>query len=416
MNFIVFHTARNAAVLAAIFLAQICGVSLAAPAPDVDAFPLKSDCPPSFMLVAENSCQLVSLYQRYSSPKGFGGLRNPLPDARSGFSPQEIDLGRYLFFDPLLSGDKKTSCAHCHHPDYGYADGRGMAMGFGGTGVGIDRAGGTEINRAAPTLWNVGFLRRYFWDWRATTLEAQAEGPLYSDVEMGNTPAQLEADINANEDYRRLFARAFGLTDDQSVEEGHIIRALVAFETSLVSLNSRYDRYAHGDHSALTAQEQAGHSIFRSFVARCSQCHTPPLFSNGELAVIGAPEPEGKAFDTGADAIFPGMKLTGAFKVPTLRNISRTAPYMHSGGLASLQDVVTFYNDERGHSLPEDVDAVIHWHIADPNLRKEEELALIAFLHTLEDETTAPVVPSSVPSGLPVVPVAATTLPKSKNK
>ncbi|MEH6583104.1 MAG: cytochrome c peroxidase [Halioglobus sp.] len=416
MSFFVFHPIRIAAVFAAIFLAQTSAGSLAASAPEARNFYLNEDCPPSFMLVGENSCQLVSLYQRYSSPKGFGGLRNPLPDARSGFSPQEIDLGRYLFFDPLLSGDKKTSCAHCHHPDYGYADGRGMAMGYGATGVGLAREGGVEIERAAPTLWNVGFLRRYFWDWRATSLEAQAEGPLYSGVEMGNTQAQLEADINGNEDYRRLFAVTFALADDQPVEEAHIIRALVAFETSLVSLNSRYDRYAHGDHDALTAQEQAGHNIFRSFVARCSQCHTPPLFSNGELAVIGAPEPEGKAFDTGADLIFPGMKLTGAFKVPTLRNISRTAPYMHSGGLESLQDVVTFYNDTRGHALPEDVDAVIHWHIADPKLRKEEEIALIAFLHTLEDETAAPVVPASVPSGLPVVPVAAATLTKSKNK
>ncbi|MBT4518887.1 MAG: cytochrome-c peroxidase [Halieaceae bacterium] len=371
------------------------------------AFTLSDRCPPSFMIDENGKCQLVSLYQRYSAPEGFGGLRKPLPEARDGFSPQEIDLGRYLFFDPLLGGDKKTSCAHCHHPDYGYADGRGTAMGFGGSGVGAKRRDGAELERGAPTLWNVAFLRRLFWDWRATSLEEQAQGPLFAAAEMGNTPAQLEADINANGTYRRLFTQAYGLAHDEKIGTALIIQALVAFEASLVSLNSRYDHYAHGDHNALSEQEQIGHNIFRSFVTRCSQCHTPPLFTNVELAVIGAPEPPGKNFDLGADPIFPDMKLRGAFKVPTLRNISRTAPYMHSGSLERLQDVVEFYNDKRGHAAPEEQNLIIHWHITNPNLRKEEETALIAFLNSLEDETAAPVVPNAVPSGLGVVSVEA---------
>lgn len=369
------------------------------------SFKLADQCPPSFIINEDGLCKLVSIYQFYSSPPGFGGLRVNLPTAHDGFKPQQIDLGRYLFFDPLLSGDKKTSCAHCHHPDYGYADGRAMSNGFGGDGYGPARKNGVELNRAAPTLWNSSFLRRFFWDWRATSLEEQAKGPLFADDEMGNQPAQLEADINGNKIYRDLFKQAFNLSPKESVKTEHIITALSAFEASLISLNSRYDRYAHGDHNALSVQEIEGHNIFRSFVTRCSQCHTPPLFTNGELAVTGAPEPEGKAFDPGAEKIFPGMALNGGFKIPTLRNISRTAPYMHSGALKNLEDVVSFYNDERGHAAPVDQELLIHWHMTNPGLRKSEEIALIAFLNTLDDESMAPRVPEIIPSGLAVVKV-----------
>ena len=366
-------------------------------------FDLSDNCPPSFMLTDGGLCRFVSLYQQYNSPKGFGGLRNPLPPARDGFTPQQIDLGRYLFFDPVVSGDESTSCAHCHHPDMGFADGKATAMGFGAQGVGDKRRGGVALDRAAPTLWNVAFLRHFFWDARASSLESQMLGPLFSDVEMGTTPEQLEATLNGIPLYRDLFAEAFGLGTLEPIQTAHVILALVAFETSLVSFNSRYDRYAHGDNDALSELELKGHNIFRSFVARCSQCHTPPLFTNSELAAIGAPESPGHAFDPGAGTHYPGMALTGAFKVPTLRNITRTAPYMHSGALPELLDVVRFYNDDRGHALPEGADVLIHWHIANPGLRADEEVALIAFLHTLEDETATPVSPAAVPSGLDVM-------------
>ena len=138
-----------------------------------------------------------------------------------------------------------------------------------------------------------------------------------------------------------------------SVTEQQIYTALAAFQTSLVSLNSRYDRYVHGHDAALSEREIEGLNVFRSFVARCSECHTPPLFTNEQIAVIGAPEPDGRPFDVGAEAIFGSAKLKGGFKVPTLRNITRTGPYMHSGAFTELRDAVEFYNKGRGNAVPQ---------------------------------------------------------------
>jgi cytochrome c peroxidase len=258
--------------------------------------------------------------------------------------------------------------------------------------------------RAAPTLWNVGFLNSFFWDGRSASLEDQALGPLFAPDEMGNTRDQIESTLSANETYRALFAQVYGANAQKHITTEMVVQALAAFESTLISLNSRYDRYAHGAANALTDIEQQGHSVFRSFVARCSQCHTPPLFTNQQLAVIGAPEPNGRALDPGAGPVVDVPELRGAFKVPTLRNIDRTAPYMHSGSFASLTEVVDFYNAERGHAVPPGEDLLIHWHIASPDLSPEDVRALVAFLGTLTDETARPVIPHQVPSGLPIAP------------
>jgi cytochrome c peroxidase len=365
---------------------------------------LRHDCPRSFALDEKGGCRLASLYQLYSSPQGFGGLRVPLPAVRDGFTPEQIDLGRLLFFDPLLSGDHSLSCAHCHHPDWGMADAHGRSAGRGAQGEGAHRAGGTELPRGAPPLWNLAFLSRFFWDGRAESLEAQVAGPLFAADEMANSEQQLESELNANMAYRQAFQQAFG------PQAGHISMALVtkalaAFEASLVSLDSRYDRYAHGDEAALSEQEKRGHAVFRSFTVRCSQCHTPPLFTNGELAVIGTPEPAGKEFDHGAGMRAGSGALNGAFRIPSLRNIAVTAPYMHSGRFGTLEEVAAFYNDHRGHAAPAAEHLELHWHIAlpAPTLNRRDVDDLVAFLKTLTDESAAPDIPLHVPSGLPTV-------------
>jgi len=348
-------------------------------------------CPPSFEKTGAGVCRLRNLYQFYDSLEGagLGGTKTHLPSHRDGFTPQQIDLGRYLFFDPLLSGNAQLSCASCHRPELGFSDGRPRS-------IGID---GSDVGRAAPTLWNVAFLQRFFWDARAKSLEEQMQGPLYSPHEMGNTPAGLLAAIGANAEYRRLFAEAFGENGDP-VSLGNVYSAIAAFESSLISLNSRYDRYALGFHEALSAREIEGLNVFRSFVARCAECHTPPLFTNQQIAVIGTPEPEGRSLDVGAETTFNAPKLKGGFKVPTLRNIARTAPYMHSGRFATLRETVAFYTGGRGHAVPEGVQMQIHWHIWDPNLSEHELDVLVDFLQTLTDETLLPAVPQRLPSGL----------------
>lgn len=353
-------------------------------------FVLKDLCPPSFEQMDGGVCRLVTLYDQYDSlqGQGVGGTKTELPERRDGFTARQIDLGRYLFFDPLLSGDGSVSCASCHKPEAGFGDGLARSVGVAGS----------ETLRGAPTLWNSAFLKRLFWDGRATSLEEQAQGPLYSPDEMGNTPAQLLASLKASESYRRLFAEAFPGSEVIALEQVYL--ALTAFESSLISLNSRYDRYAHGYHDALNDREIAGLNVFRSFVARCAECHTPPLFTNQQIAVIGTPEPEGLPLDIGAEATFNAPKLKGGFKVPTLRNIAKTAPYMHSGRYPSLREAVEFYNGGRGHAVPEGVPMYLHWHIWEPNLQDEEIDLIVAFLNTLTDEAFIPEIPTAVPSGL----------------
>jgi cytochrome c peroxidase len=358
---------------------------------------LRAECPPGFEQTAAGVCALRTMYQFYDSlqGKGVGGTKTGLPPHRDGFTPQQIDLGRYLFFDPLLSGERTMSCASCHHPERGFSDSRPRSLG----------PHGEDVGRAAPTLWNVAFLQSFFWDARARTLEEQMTGPLYSAQEMGNTPERLLQSLNGNAEYLRLFREAFP-RDPQAVTLAQVYTALAAFQTSLISLNSRYDRYALGYHEALSPREIEGMNVFRSFVARCAECHTPPLFTNQQVAVLGTPEPDGRPLDVGAEKTFNAKKLKGAFKVPTLRNVAHTAPYMHSGRFATLRETVAFYTGGRGHAIPPGVEMQPHWHIWDPKLSDEELDRLVDFLQALSDETFRPQVPAALPSGLEPVGIS----------
>lgn len=360
---------------------------------------LSNQCPPGFKKNKNNECVAVNLYQQYDSPnnKGVGGLQTSLPDIRDGFSPQEIDLGRYLFFDPVLSVDGTISCASCHDPKKGFSDGLPTSIGHNGQ----------KLKRSAPSLWNVSFLEKLFWDGRATSLEEQIQGALYSMEEMANTPENLVKTLNRIEAYKALFLEAFPEKDKNTeIKPDEIYRAIAAFQSSLVSLNSKYDRYAHGYHEALNQKEIEGMNVFRSFVARCAECHTPPLFTNQQFAVIGTPEPDGLPLDPGAQVPFHDKTLRGAFKVPSLRNIEKTAPYMHSGKFKTLREAVEFYTKGRGHALPEGEHLYIHWHIWEPNLSEYEMDRLVDFLKTLTDESFTPQIPESLPSGLKLKPTS----------
>ncbi|MGJ8681657.1 cytochrome-c peroxidase [Paraglaciecola sp.] len=354
---------------------------------------LKNTCPPSFELTEQGICNLVNLYQQYDSIQnvGVGGLQSSLPKGRDGFTPNEIDLGRYLFFDPLLSKDGSISCASCHVPEKGFSDDLAKSVGISGQ----------VVSRSAPTLWNVGFIDKLFWDARAKSLEEQAIGPLFAKNEMGNTAENLLKDLRDNASYMALFKQTF--PNEESIELPQVIKALVAFQSSLISLNSRYDQYAHGYHQALTENEISGLNIFRSFVARCAECHQPPLFTNNQIAVIGVAEKNGDEFDAGAQTTFNADKLRGGFKVPTLRNVVKTKPYMHAGNFTELRDAVEFYNKGRGHEVPEGESLQLHWHIWEPNLTDNELDLIVEFLGALTDESLTPELPKALPSGLPVI-------------
>lgn len=356
---------------------------------------LSAYCPPGFAL-EKGVCRMHNQYTGKASLQnaGVGGPRSGLPAYRDGFRPQVIDLGRYLFFDPLLSKNGTLACASCHQPDKGFSDGLPRSVG----------SNGREMQRNAPSLWNTGLQHRLFWDGRAASFEQQMLGPLYDSKEMANTPENLRNSLNANPGYRRLFAVAFP-DAGREIRLEQVYTALAAFQSSLISLNSRYDLYADGFHDALSADEIQGMNVFRSFVARCAECHTPPLFSNQQIAVIGMPQPEGRGFDAGAQAISGETTQRGGFKVPSLRNVAKTAPYSHSGRFGNLHETVEFYTLGRGHAVPKDQKLTLHWHIWEPRLSPDEINRLVDFLGALTDESFKPAVPRRVPSGLKPMPL-----------
>ncbi len=311
------------------------------------------------------------------------------------FSQERHDLGWLLFFDPVLSGDNKTSCAHCHHPDLGFADGRETAMGFGGEGFGPDRRGGAVLGRNTPTIWNAAFNHRQFWDGRAADLAEQAEGPITDPNEMGQDPDELVEELKAIPKYVERFEASF---EGEGVTFENVTHAIAAFEREITSQHSRYDRYAKGARGALTESERRGLAIFRSLKTRCFECHNLPTFANPEFKVVGVPPREGEEPDLGRGAV-AGSAYNHAFKVPTLRNIELTAPYMHNGIFETLEEVVDFYSDGGGRGSGFDVPQI------DDKIRRfrfswDERADLVAFLRALTDERRIPAAPASVPSGL----------------
>jgi cytochrome c peroxidase len=315
----------------------------------------------------------------------YTGLQREFPalneTAENRTTPEKAELGQLLFFDPILSQNNDTACATCHQPDLGFSDGRIHAV--GPTGV--------EQTRNTPGLWNVGYAQNLFWDGRLDTLEAQSNIPLTHPDEMGVTDtAALVAEITAIGEYNTLFNAAF----DDGVTLENIEQALAAFQRTLITNNSPFDQYAAGNVDALTPSQRRGLALFRSGATRCFECHTAPTFATDTFRVVGVPSD-----DPGrAGVVDDGV--TGAFKVPTLRNIALTAPYMHNGSLETLEAVVDFYADGGGRIHgQENVDVFVQGF----ELTDQERLDLVAFLYALTDESSLPAVPTAVPSGLPVI-------------
>jgi parallel beta-helix repeat protein len=337
---------------------------------------------------------------------GDGGLRRPFPKPAtrddSPETPERAALGRLLYFDPVLSGANDQSCATCHHPDLGFSDGRGLSMGRGGTGLGPERKGGVELRRSAPTVWNAAFNHRQFWDGRASDLEDQAQNPIKSKDEMDQDPAALVQELRAIPEYVALFDAAFTGRDGSAVTFENVTRAIAAFERTLVSTRSRFDRYRDGDVAALSASERRGLALFRSLKTRCFECHGFPTFANPDFKVVGVPDLPGQKADFGREEAGAGPAYARAFKVPTLRNAALTAPYMHNGKYKTLQEVLLFY--QKGGGTGEGLELKnLDDKIRRFALTEDEQKDLIAFLESLTDESNLPEFPARVPSGLAVV-------------
>jgi cytochrome c peroxidase len=327
------------------------------------------------------------------------GLARPFPPlAGEAPTPERVALGRLLFFDPVLSRDRDLACASCHQPERALADGLPRARG----------RGGALLARNTPSLYEVGFRAPLLWDGRAPSLEAQARVPLFAPDEMAADPGELVARLRAIPEYRARFAAAFpGDPDAAAVSVDGAARALAAFQRTLVARASRYDRHAAGERGALTAAEQRGLQLFRSLHTRCFECHPPPSFAAPIETGIGVPDADD---GVGAARGRPGQR--GFFRVPSLRNAARTAPYMHDGSLATLDEVVRFY--ARGGGRAHGVDpARIDDRVRPFALADAEVADLVAFLGALDDESGRPQRPDAVPSGLPVpAPLVQTAGPE----
>jgi cytochrome c peroxidase len=250
----------------------------------------------------------------------------PAPDDNPT-TPEKSALGKLLFFDPRLSGDNTMSCATCHLPDKVWGDALGQAKG----------AGGKELSRNTPSLLNVGFYQTLFWDGRSASLEQQALVPIESPDEMNQNADALVDELAAVPQYRKQFESVFG----RPVNKDDVARALAAFQRTLVSRNSPFDRYLAGDKEALSPQAQQGLELFRG-ESGCIRCHDGPLLSDGKFYRLGIGITIGSG-DKGRGEITGERDDLYRFRTPSLRDVARTAPYMHDGSLATLYDVVEFY-------------------------------------------------------------------------
>ncbi|MEQ8234002.1 MAG: cytochrome c peroxidase [Gammaproteobacteria bacterium] len=314
-------------------------------------------------------------------------------------TPAKVTLGNALYFDTRLSADGTIACASCHVPAVGGDDGRRVSLGVGG-------APGT---RNAPTVLNAAFFSAQFWDGRAASLEAQALGPMVNPVEMGNlSHAEVTAMLESIAGYRPLFDAAFGAGTPITIE--NVAKAIAAFERTLLTPDSPFDRYVNGDTSALTATQIAGMNRFAGI--GCTDCHAGAHFA-------GPPQPDGTPFlqrfpryttssyvaqydllaDTGRFQVTGVPSDRHKYKVPSLRNVALTAPYFHNGAVATLPEAVR----------------VIAQVQLDLTLDDDAVAELVAFLEALTGELPAvePVIVADDPPGtvqVPTLPLVAAGL------
>lgn len=281
---------------------------------------------------------------RLEIPRGLDAYM-PVPE-ENPLTREKITLGRQLFFDPRLSREGKVSCATCHDRLRAFTDARPVAVGvFGRVGT-----------RRVATLINRGYGSAFFWDGRAETLEEQVLRPIENPKEMDLSLAEASARV--------------GLPPDE------IARALASYVRTILSGESPYDRYVNGDAAAISNAARRGFEIFRG-KGNCTACHLGPNFTDERFHNTGVAWRDGKLHDAGRFAVTGKETDRGAFKTPTLREVARSAPYMHDGSLASLDEVIDFY--DRGGNPNPYLDPELH----PLKLTPEEKQALAAFLLAL---------------------------------
>lgn len=254
----------------------------------------------------------------------------PYPDTNK-LNAKRVELGKQLFFDPRLSLDGNMSCATCHNPSLGWSDALPTALGFRGQLLG----------RASPTVINTGFNSIQMWDGRKKTLEDQAMGPMMSNTEMNMDIPLLIDFLNTSQGYRSAFNNAY---PGEKIDEATLAKAIASFERTIVSNTSAFDRWVQGDKDALSNSAITGFKVFMDpQKGNCAVCHSGANFTDNGFHNIGLPSFGKENPDLGRYLEKPVRILKGAFKTPTIRDVSLTAPYFHDGSAKTLMQVVNHY-------------------------------------------------------------------------
>ncbi|MEO5971447.1 MAG: cytochrome c peroxidase [Bdellovibrionia bacterium] len=292
----------------------------------------------------------------------FRPLQIPYPKDNL-YSKAKEDLGKLLFFDPRISGSNVTSCATCHNPSLSWGD--SLAKGVG--------HGHLPLGRRSPTVLNLAWTERLFWDGRAASLEEQALGPIQSEAEMNMVIDNLPKKLLAITGYPELFKKAF---PGELVTNQLVAKAIATFERTLISEPSPFDGWVSGNERAISNNAKKGFAIFNG-KAKCVTCHSGWNFTDGSFHDIGMPDA-----DLGRGKFLPKLiSMQHAFKTPTLRDVARRSPYMHDGSERTLQDVIAFY-DQGGKAAREGKSEDIH----PLNLTSKEKTDLEEFLKSLTSD------------------------------
>ncbi|MCF7569062.1 cytochrome-c peroxidase [Sabulilitoribacter arenilitoris] len=343
-------------------------------------------------------------------------IKHPVNNSQSD---EKINLGRLLFFDPILSGNKDVACATCHHPDNGYAEFRDLSIGANGKGFGINRKFNNPNNipfvkRNAHTVLNTAFngitpSKHYnpedapmFWDSRVNSLEAQAIEPIKAFEEMRGahyTEAEILTEVVLRlkniPEYKVLFKTVFN-EEEEPISIENIGKAIAAYERTLVTNNSRFDKYMRGDTNSMSLGEKEGFELFKK--VGCVNCHNGPMFSDYKIHTLSVPE------NDKLDKVDDGFEKQFGFRTPTLRNLRFTTPYMHNGTLPNLKMVLEFYEDlsfNKSRNIEVATNA-IDTLAKNLTLKVKDMSSIISFLNTLNDEGFDKTIPEKVPSGLQV--------------
>lgn len=277
----------------------------------------------------------------------------------------EIELGKLLFFDPILSKTNKLSCAGCHKPEFAFADTVPFSKGIKNF-VAV---------RNTPSAMNMAFREIFFWDGRAATLEEQVLGPIANPIEMALPLDEMEKKLAKNKFYTHAFIKIYGKRPNREL----VAKAIAAYERTLETGDTPFDKFIGGDSNAISKSAANGRDLFLE-KGRCFECHFTPDFTADEFKNIGLFN--GKNLnDSGRYLITKNKADLGKFKVPGLRNVALTAPYMHNGMFPTLEAVVDFYNEPNKFVTgSQNKDSVF---IKPLNLTNQEKKDLVNFLKTL---------------------------------